>query len=155
MDADHECSRNCSDFNRTEEVTCFEEGVCQSLLDSIDSSLDWPLFLLTVTIIPCFRLDSTTETTLTTSQPGTPRIVRCKLTKDQPNIDCCLYFRLVARLMSAASPSPFTRAMPSVIWKELSSTESKMLRWLILYLQCDQVDIRWLLDQSSAGEAPR
>ena len=28
LDANLECSRNCSDFNRTEEVTCFEEGVC-------------------------------------------------------------------------------------------------------------------------------
>ena len=29
LDADLVWSRNCSDFNRTEEVTCYEEGVCQ------------------------------------------------------------------------------------------------------------------------------
>lgn len=101
MDANLECSRNCSDFNRTEEVTCFEEGVRQSLLHSYS--------------IPCFRLDSTMETTLTTSLPGTPRIARCNLSKDQPNIDRCLFYRLVVRRTWAVSPSPSTQAMPSVI----------------------------------------
>ena len=92
------------------------------------SSIGWPLFLPHSYSIPCSRLDSTMETILTTSLPGTPRIARWKLSKDQPNIDRCLFYRLVVRRMWAVSHSPFTQAMPSVIWREQSSTESKMLR---------------------------